>query len=178
MRLYILIAIIVCVGIGGSLFVVMDKAATGPTTDDLNVEISSDISIEELFERGQYYFNHGDERDGTYDLKKARMYYESILRKDLQGHELVWYQLGRVDFIEGRSDAALYKFNKQLEYFGDRLPNVYYMIGLTYGFKAKESGDSEDWEKGAAGFEKYLEFEPTVPWPRIDLSWIYFSQGK
>lgn len=130
------------------------------------------------FDLGQYYFNHGDHADGAYDLKKARQYYEAAIASDPKGYNLVWYQLGRIDFIEGKFLSALYKFDKQIEYFGDEIPNVYYMIGLTYGYKARQSGEEEDWERGAEGFKKYIEFDPTSPWARVDLSWIYFAQGK
>ena len=52
------------------------------------------------------------------------------------------------------------------------------MIGLTNGHLAWQTGDSEDWQRGAEGFKKFLEYKPDSPWARIDLSWIYFSQGK
>lgn len=176
MRILIVLIIIVCIG-GCISLVALNKLSEKPILS-ASEENLDELTIEELFERGQYYFNHDEDKEGPYDLQKARKYYENILRKDLQGHEYVWYQLGRIDFIVGDFDAALYKFGKQVEYFGDRVPNVYYMIGLTHGFKARESNSAEDWVKGEEGFKKYIEFDPTAPWPRVDLSWIYFSQGK
>ena len=130
------------------------------------------------FDLGQYYFNHDDDPGGPYDLVKARHYYEQATDEDVRGNSIQWYQLGRIDFIEGNFHTALYRFDKQIEYFGDSVPNVYYMIGLTYGYKARRSGEVGDWEKGAKGFKKYLEFDPQSPWARTDLSWIYFAQGK
>ena len=131
------------------------------------------------FERGQYYFNHGDHADGAYDLAKARRYYSSAIQDDPKGNPLAWYQLGRIDFIEGRFDAAIYKFNKQLQYFDDEVPNVYYMLGLTYGFRGRpEAPDSPDLAVAIENFEKFLEFFPHSPWARTDIAWLYFLQGN
>lgn len=130
------------------------------------------------FERGQYYFNADDDPSGPYDLMRARQAYVEAVTASSTGNVLAWYQLGRIDFIEGRFDSALFKFEKQREYFGDTVPNVYYMIGLTYGFKARRTNNGDDWQKGIEAFEHYITFEPVVPWPRVDLSWLYFSQGR
>ncbi len=127
---------------------------------------------------GEYYFNNDDNPEGPYDLKKARMYYEQVILDDPQKNALVWHQLGRIDFLEGDYDAALYKFNKQIKYFGDTVPNVYYMIGLTYGYKARQTKNVSDWEKGEKAFRTFLSYDPENPWARTDLSWIYFAQGK
>jgi len=83
-----------------------------------------------------------------------------------------------IDFLEGKSVAAIHKFNKQIEYFGDESPNVYYMLGLTYGYKARQSEAKRDWQHAEENFKKFLEFHPESPWTRTDLSWVYFSQGK
>lgn len=130
------------------------------------------------FERGQYYFNADDDPAGPYDLEKARQAYEEAIMASSTEHELAWYQLGRIDFIEGKFDAALSKFETQREYFGDTIPSVYYMIGLTYGFKARRTENPDDWQKGIDAFEYYITFEPYVPWPRVDLAWLYFSQAR
>lgn len=147
----------------------------------LREEISKESNIPETddpFLLGQYYFNHGNEADGTYDLKKARKYFEAAITTDPSASLLAWYQLGRIDFLEGDFDAAIYKFQKQLQYFDDQLPNVYYMLGLTYGYKARETKDGLDWRKAEENFLKYLEYDLESPWTRLDLSWVYFSQGK
>ncbi len=130
------------------------------------------------FELGEYYFNATNEASGTYDLKQARYHYEQAIAEDPAKYELVWYQLGRIDFLEGSFDAALYKFQKQLEYFPDGPPRVYYMIGLTHGYKARATKRAEDWEQAAQGFLRYLERDPGSPWARTDLAWVYFAQGK
>lgn len=130
------------------------------------------------FELGQYYFNHGIHADGTYDLAKARHYYEESLFDGQRINKLTWHQLGRIDFLEGRFDDAIYKFNTQEKTYGDLIPNVYYMLGLTYGYKARKNNSQEDWLAAEANFQRYLDIEPTSPWGRVDLSWVYFSQGK
>lgn len=129
------------------------------------------------YELGEYYFNQ-QEGKGSYDLTKARHYYTEALRKDPMGYPRAWYQLGRIDFIEGKFSSAIYKFEKQIEYFGDEVPNVYYMLGLTYGYLARETGEEVDWQKAEAFFQRFIGFTQASPWPRVDLAWVYFSQGK
>jgi tetratricopeptide (TPR) repeat protein len=130
------------------------------------------------FMLAQYYFNHDDDPSGPYDLKKARYHYERVITINPLAHEQVWYQLGRIDFLEGDYAAALHKFSKQREYFGDKVPNVYYMIGLTHGYQASETGSLEDWLAAEEAFITYLSLDPGSPWARTDLSWVYFAQGK
>lgn len=160
------------------LFYLYDVDSTADL--DKNISALGEFSIDDQdpFYLGQYYFNHDDDPAGPYDLVLAREYFEKAISEDPEGHPLQWYQLARIDFIEGKFHAALYRLDKQIEYFGDSVPNVYYMVGLTNGYKARRGGDQEDWEKGAEGFEKYLEYDQGSPWARTDLSWIYFAQGK
>lgn len=131
-----------------------------------------------LFVLGEYYFNHGAYADGTYDIKLARDYYEQALIDNPLGDNWAWYQLGRIDFLEGKFDAAIYKFNKQVEYFDDQQPSVYYMLGLTHGYRARREGREDDWVQAADYFARYLEHDPDSPWARVDMAWIYFSQGR
>ncbi len=130
------------------------------------------------FVRGQYYFNHGDRADGTYDLARAERYYLEAVRADPRGNELAWYQLGRVMFIQGRLPEAVSYFKTQQEYFGEKIPNVHYMLGLTYGFLGKETGIPMYWYLGEEHFLKFIAYKPQSPWAHVDLAWIYFSQGK
>lgn len=136
-----------------------------------------DTSAADAFMRGEYYFNSHNSPDGEYNLSFARQYYTEAIDKGSE-EKTVWYQLGRIDFLEGKYDAALFKFDKQLSLYQDQVPNVYYLKGLTYGYKARKGGDSEDWKKAEENFQKYLEHEPESPWVRTDLSWVYFSEGK
>jgi len=137
-----------------------------------------DLSSMNDFELGEYYFNHDEDPGGPYDLSLARSYFEKAIAEDPHAYPLAWYQLGRVEFLEGNFDKALFNFDKQIEYFSDSIPNVYYMIGLTYGYKARQSGEEADWTKAAEAFETFISYAPQSPWPRVDLAWIYFAQGK
>jgi tetratricopeptide (TPR) repeat protein len=139
------------------------------------INLTADMSD---FDRGQYYFNHGQYADGTYDLKEARKYFTRAIAADPKANHLAWYQLGRIDFLEGRFNDALYKFNMQQVYFGDGVPSVHYMLGLTYGYKARRDNDAYSWRKAEEGFQTYIGFAEYSPWARVDLAWVYFSQGK
>jgi len=130
------------------------------------------------FERGQYYFNHDDDPGGPYDVAKAQYFYERAIAADPEQKELLWYQSGRIDFINGDFDTAIHKFERQVDLFGDRVPAVYYMLGLTYGYRARHGGDTDDWRLAEIFFEKHLDYASYAAWPRVDLAWVYFSQGK
>jgi len=52
------------------------------------------------------------------------------------------------------------------------------MKGLTYGYKARQTGDPNDWRQAELGFINFLPYAPGSPWTRTDLAWVYFSQGK
>ena len=132
----------------------------------------------DAFTLGQYYFNHDDDPAGPYDLGLARAHYLNALEAGEDSNKLLWYQLGRIDFLEGRYDVALWRFGRQLELFGEELPNVYYMLGLTYGYRARETGFPEDWQRAEENFSEAVAQFPEEPWPKVDLAWIYFSQGK
>ena len=127
---------------------------------------------------GDYYFSGNNGQESVYDLKQARHYYELALTEGLDKDPTLWYQLGRIDFLEGSFTDALYKFEQQLKYFPTGTYRVYYMIGLTHGYQAKETKRAADWLAAEAGFIKFLEFDPSSPWARTDLAWIYFAQGK
>lgn len=130
------------------------------------------------FDIGQYYFNQTGDPHGPYDLTKAQYYYERAIGENPKGNKYLWYQSGRIDFINGDFDRALQKFNAQQRYFGDQVPNVYYMMGLTYGYKARQSNDPKDWANAELWFKKAVEYFYQSPWPRVDLAWLYFSEGK
>ncbi len=137
-------------------------------------EVKEERDLEKVVRVGQRYFDGGQE----YDLTCARIAYNRAIALDPQGYTASWYQLGRIDFIEGKFDDALFKFGKQIEFFGDTMPNVYYVRGLVYGYRARETGHTEDWQRAEQDFRRYIEIDPEVPWPRVDLAWVLFSQGK
>ena len=128
---------------------------------------------------GEYYFNHDPNYAGeAYDLQKAREYYTEAIMTDSPNNHMAWYQLGRIDFIEGKFLSALYKFDKYSEYAPLGAPSPDYMIGLVYGYKAKYSDDPGDWERAAKHFERFIEVAPIAWAPRVDLAWVYFASGK
>lgn len=150
-------------------------------SDDSTLMVKKDRLSD--FELAQYYFSHGP--NGEYDLDKARYYYSQVILDDNVGSainqsetQMAWYQLGRIDFLEGRFDVAIHKFNQLVDLFGDPMPSAHYMLGLTYGYKAKTYGNAEDWSLAESEFQTYLEQNPLSPWARTDLAWIYFAQGK
>jgi len=166
-------AVALCVFAG--VYVVWDGGSVLSESQTAHTRNTPDT--DDPFELGEYYFNQ-KANGGAYDLQKARQYYTEALRADPQGNPYTWYQLGRIDFIEGSFISAIYKFEKQIEYFDDEVPNVYYMLGLTYGYLARETNDLDDWKKAEEAFIRFITYSPTSPWPRVDLAWIYFSQGN
>jgi tetratricopeptide (TPR) repeat protein len=148
------------------------KAITSP--EECIEEIKAITLPVDLVALGDSYF--GGEKD--YNTYCARFAYERATHIDPKGSFRAWYQLGRIDFIQGNLDAALFRLNKQVEYFGNTLPNVHYMLGLTYGYRARQNSNSEDWQYAEAAFRNYLELDPISPWARTDLGWVLFAQGK
>ncbi len=171
----------ICTIAGVTYFFLMERGDSALYKENYDaVNISDTATTEELFQKGEYYFNHDDDPAGPYDIKEARRYYEATIRKDPQAIGAAWYQLGRIDFIEGKFNAALYKFEKLEEYFPESESNINpnYMAGLVYGYQARRTKDQADWDAAEAAFVDYIEYEPYAPWPRVDLAWIYFAQGK
>jgi len=129
---------------------------------------------------GDYYFNSGGESEDMYDLGKARSYYgiAATLNPTLP-HP--WYQLGRIDFLNSSHELAIIKFNTNIELYNgvenQDVMRTHYMRGLTYGYMKK-------FEEAEADFKKILEWHEDKPpiseeWALyVDLSWIYFQQGK
>lgn len=133
------------------------------------------------FEKGQYHFGHGD--DGRYNLSLAQKYLtESLMGPEATTDRLeqvsAWYQLARIDFIEGRFDASIYKCHYILENFSDLNLRPYYILGLAHAYKAQITMSVDDWTQAEEAFLKFLADKPESPWARTDLAWVYFSQGK
>jgi tetratricopeptide (TPR) repeat protein len=135
------------------------------------------------FALGEYYFNQPPYNNAeVYDLEKAQHHYnQSIIQAVNRGEAVptfTWYNLARIDFVQARLDGAVSKLEKQLVVHGDAVPQTYYMLGLAYGYRALETESVADWEAAEAGFVKFMEYAPDSPWPRVDLAWVYFGQGK
>jgi tetratricopeptide (TPR) repeat protein len=144
----------------------------------IQMRVPAHLWASDDFTVAQYYFNHDDDPSGPYDLSKAQFFYDKAIAANPAQNPLLWYQSGRVDFINGDFNNALYKFSKQQEYFFDVIPNVYYMTGLTYAYRARVSGSADDWVQAEKDFSKAVEVFYDAPWPYVDLAWVYFSQGK
>ncbi len=130
------------------------------------------------YQVGQYYFNHDGDPALPYDRELARKYFLKAAELDAKVDPALWYQLGRLAFLDGDMTGALQLFDKQIELFGEEVPSVLYMQGLTYGYLARRTSDPSDWRKAELAFINYLPYAPHAPWTRVDLAWIYFSQGK
>jgi len=128
------------------------------------------------FVMGEAHFSGA--KEGDYDLKKAKAYYNRTLELKPR-HRDALYQLGRIDFIQSKFYSAINKFTKVLE-DGDAdfviHRSTYYMRGLTYGYMQLFDYAEED-------FLNIIEAEGNKEWGALwaaqaDLAWIYFQQGK
>jgi len=146
-----------------------------------------DIIADDSFALGEYYFNQSPYNDGTvYDLEKARHYYQQSIIQATQNGKIAptyaWYNLAKIDFIQKKFDGAISKLEKQLAVHGDAVPQTYYMLGLAHGYRAPTAeveGEAEvDWQAAEANFTQFMAYAPDSPWPRVDLAWVYFGQGK
>lgn len=116
------------------------------------------------FAIGESYFGHGK----TYDIKKAEAaYIRAIkLRPDfLEAH----YQLGRIDFINGRFLSALDEMNTVLR-LDPEFKRAYYMYGLISGYKG-------DFDQAIWGFGEFIKRDDFNWAGYNDLAWIYFKKG-
>lgn len=168
---YVLSVSVVLFGLCGAYFF---YAVPAKESNDAGAQTHSFPPDTSYFERGQYYFNVQGEADGPYDLERARYYYQKALQAG-EEEPTLWYQLGRIDFVEGDYISTIDRFETQIELYGDTVPNVYYGLGLVYGFKGSGSKIEADLRAGAENFEKFLTYEPDSPWARTDLSWILFE---
>ena len=79
------------------------------------------------------------------------------------------YQLGRIAFIRGEFERALWYFDRELALY-PRTDQAHYMKGLTYGYTNREF-------EGIEEFKIFVERHPEN-WPsRNDLAWLYFRIG-
>jgi tetratricopeptide (TPR) repeat protein len=147
----------------------------------LSVPLPSEIAGNH-FALGEYYFNQPPYDLGSYDLEKAEHHYQQSILETIGGSQSAplhaWYQLARVDFVQNKLTGAIAKLQEQLNLYGDAVPQAYYMLGLSYGYLGLETDDPEDWKRAEDNFIKFMEYAPQSPWPKVDLAWVYFSQGK
>lgn len=173
-RLFYVVVVLVAIGVLFSALIIYIFLSSG----EKSVDIATGPVLTDNFNLGQYYFNQDENPDGAYDLTLAYEYYQADIDDERTQNPLSWYQMGRIDFLRGHFFAAIHNFERQLEYFNDEVPNVYYMLGLTYGYKARQTESAEDWELAEVYFKQAVDYFPDQPWPKVDLAWIYFAQGK
>ena len=116
------------------------------------------------FTLGNYYFGEGP----TYDLEKARKYFQKTLELNEQ-FERGNYQMSRVFFIEGNQSTALSYIDKELVYYPD-FGRSYYIRGLVNGYSGNLGAAVTD-------FKNFLVWKPNSWAGHNDLAWIYFQQG-
>jgi tetratricopeptide (TPR) repeat protein len=163
-----------CVALGGFALAAFLASVPAGETDPAPEQEYTFSSSTSYFERGEYYFNTNGEVDGPYDRERARFFYQKAI-KEGEEDELLWYQLGRLDFLDGDYASAIERFNTQIELYGDTVPNVYYGLGLVYGFMGSENKIEADLWKGVEYFKTFQSLEPNSPWVRVDLSWVLFE---
>lgn len=175
---FVFLALVLCCvcGVAGISLGLYAYRIPPPTVDTVAcVEMSGVTDFDEAMRIGDGYFGSGPQ----YSILCANVAYTKALVIDERRSPLPWYQLGRIYFITGKFEAALYRFEKMIELFGDNaLPNVHYMLGLTYGYRAHQSGSQGDWAQAEKEFGAYSELDRESPWSRVDLAWVLFSQAK
>ena len=75
------------------------------------------------FEKAEYYFNAQVDVDRPFDRDRARHFYQKALQEG-EENALLWYQLGRLDFLDGDFASAIERYNTQIELYDDTVPNV------------------------------------------------------
>lgn len=138
-------------------------------------DFSNVVEFDEAMTIGNGYFGEGP----TYNIFCAKLAYTRALSIDSGRDPMPWYQLGRIHFIQGDFPQAIHRLDTVIERYGTTtIPNVHYMLGLTYGYRAHETGSGEDWLEAEKEFSEYNRLAPLSAWSRVDLAWVLFSQKK
>lgn len=106
---------------------------------------------------------------GTYDLRLAEKLLKEALANDPRA-PLANYFLARIAFLERRTYDALRYTEKEQEISTD-FWRLHYLRGLVYGY-------SGQYPKAEREFRTYLDHYQDGWAGYVDLSWIYFRQGK
>lgn len=123
-----------------------------------NAALATDIGTRSFNTFGEY----------GYDLEEAQEYLDLALTIDPLNHT-AWYQLSRIDFLNGDFGPALVKMNRQIELHPEFMP-AYYVRGLVYAFGGLLN-------EAEADFLTFLESKEHSWAANNDLSWVYFRQG-
>ena len=74
--------------------------------------IPEPLQAKVYYEVGQYYFNHDEDPALPYDRELARKYFLKAAELDPKADPALWYQLGRLSFLDGNLLEALQLFDK------------------------------------------------------------------
>ena len=134
-----------------------------------------EYSVDKIFPSAARAAAYGDKhfdgaKPGAYSLDRAEYFYQEAAARDPQ-YPYVYHQLGRIEFLKGNFNTALFYLNKQIELHGDDAPNSYYVRGLIEGFKG-------DYAAAIKDYERYLTFDERN-WAALnDYAWVLLKADK
>ena len=135
------------------------------TGSDRATLIASRGNSDVYVDLGSQYFGGAQ----PYNVLLAKEYFEKAISRDAENY-LAHYQLARVLFVLNDIEGAKEHIDTSTALVPDFSRN-YYMQGLIYGF-------AQEYEKAEAGFKEFITRQPNLWAGYVDLSWIYFAQGK
>ncbi len=135
---------------------------------------TNNVSLALTLGRGHsmVYTDIGSEYFGgslPYNAQLAGKFFDEAIQRDAENY-LAHYQAARVAFVLGDISHAQEHIGLSTSLAPEFARN-YYMQGLIYGFAKND-------EKAEAGFKEFIVRAPEVWAGYVDLSWIYFAQGK
>lgn len=126
-------------------------------------------SQERAVRYGDRHFNAMSAR--LYDFEAAKYFYAEA-ETYRTPHPYLFHQLARIAFLEGNLNTALFHINRQIDRYGDELPNSYYMRGLIEGYKGEYAAAVED-------YAHYLSLLDVPNWAAItDYSWVLLKAER
>lgn len=125
-------------------------------------------SQERAVRYGNRHFNAQFPR--VYDFELAMDFFQKAASFDIP-HSHLQHQLARIAFLRGDYRAAIFHINKQINDYGEDLPNSYYMRGLIKGYMGLYDSAAED-------YEVFLKHSPNN-WAGItDYSWVLLKAER
>lgn len=128
--------------------------------------VSAFPSADKAYATGLSYFSGGP----SYDIDKAEYFFKQAVVLE-PNYPYVHHQLARIAFLRGEFALALEEINREIEYYGDKHPNAYYVRGLIQGFAGK-------YGKAAADFERFIKLKPDVWAGYNDYGWTLLKSKR
>lgn len=126
------------------------------------------------FSLAESLFNQEDE---TYQASlEQSLYHYARSAVSEYTPDRAFYQLGRVNYVLGDTEVAVQNFEQQYERFGSKIPNVHYMLGLTYGDWGRQTQDEAMLQEAESQFYTFLDYMPEGVWAWTDLAWVKYWQ--